>query len=41
MLPMGIRDTSTPRLNNVIPMMITKALMKKSIRFHARQQAKE
>ena len=33
MFPMGIRDISTPRLNNVIPMIITKALIIK-IRFH-------
>jgi hypothetical protein len=32
--PMGISDISTPRLNNVIPMIITKALIKKSIKFH-------
>jgi hypothetical protein len=32
--PIGISDISTPRLNSVIPMIITKALIRKRIRFH-------
>ena len=32
--PMGIRDTSTPRLNNVIPIITTKALTRNSTKFH-------